>query len=142
MLISCWKLFSFLRYLNVCPDIFGHAGKRLRKPRLISKLMTLQTEKQINTIHTLPNTSRNKGKQITKFGQFIDYIKWEILFLKNHTQSVAEKLVPDPFLKKSKLSVPLDQQFEMLYSCFYCIFRLRFTKIYKTKVLTTCFYLI
>ena len=30
------------------------------------------------------------------------------IFLKNHTQKVVEKLVPDPFIKKTKLSISLD----------------------------------
>ena len=34
-------------------------------------------------------------------------ITWKSFFLKNLTQNVAEKLVPDPFLKKSKLSISL-----------------------------------
>ena len=29
--ISFEKFFSFLRYLNFCPDVFGHVGKRLDK---------------------------------------------------------------------------------------------------------------
>ena len=33
-----------------------------------------------------------------KFGQFIEY-KIRNIFLKNHTQNVAEKPFPDPFLK-------------------------------------------
>ena len=33
-----------------------------------------------------------------KFGQLIEYNR-EILFLKNHTQNVVEKLFPGPFLK-------------------------------------------
>ena len=33
-----------------------------------------------------------------KFGQLIN-VTGETFFLKNHTQNVVEKLVPDPFLK-------------------------------------------
>ena len=40
-----------------------------------------------------------------KFGQLIE---WNF-FLKNHAQNVVEKLVPDPFLKKLKLSISDDQ---------------------------------
>ena len=46
----------------------------------------------------LPNISKGKGNQIMKIGQLID-ITWEIVFSKNYTQNVAEKLVLDPFLK-------------------------------------------
>ena len=40
-----------------------------------------------------------------KFGQLIE---WNF-FLKNHAQNVVQKLVPDPFLKKLKLSISDDQ---------------------------------
>ena len=59
--------------------------------------MMSQTGHQINTIHILPNISRSKGNQTTKFGQLIEYNM--IFFLKNHTQNMVEKLVPDPFVK-------------------------------------------
>ena len=49
------------------------------------------------TIPILPNISRNKGNQTIKFGQLIEYIKWEIF--KNITWNIVEKLVPDPILK-------------------------------------------
>ena len=44
-----------------------------RKLRLISKLMTLSTEKQIITKHRKPNISRIKGNHTMKFGQLIKY---------------------------------------------------------------------
>ena len=59
--------------------------------------MMSQTGHKINTIHILPNISRSKGNQTTKFGQLIEYNM--IFFLKNHTQNMVEKLVPDPFVK-------------------------------------------
>ena len=31
LFISPYKLLSFLRYLDFCPNIFGHVGKRLDK---------------------------------------------------------------------------------------------------------------
>ena len=41
-----------------------------------------------------------------KFGQLIEYKMRNIyIFLKNHTLNVVEKLVPDPFVKKQKLSM-------------------------------------
>ena len=59
--------------------------------------MALQLGKQ--TIAILPNISRSKSKRSMKFGQLIKYNMKNILFLKNHTQNVVEKLFPDPFLK-------------------------------------------
>ena len=60
--------------------------------------MTLQPGKQAIAIHILPNISRSKGNRTMKFGQFIEY-NVEIFFLKNHTQRLVEKLVPNPFIK-------------------------------------------
>ena len=59
--------------------------------------MTPQPGKQTFAIHILLNISRTKGNKIRKFGQLIEYITWEIFFLKNHTQNKVEKLFPDPF---------------------------------------------
>ena len=36
MLISSWKVFSFLRFLSFCPDFFGHVGKRLDKKVMVN----------------------------------------------------------------------------------------------------------
>ena len=37
-------------------------------------------------------------------------------------QNVVEKLVPDPFLNKSKLNIFLDQQSEFLYDLFFIVY--------------------
>ena len=34
-----------------------------------------------------------------KCGQLIEYITWEKIFLKNHTQNAVDVLFPDRFLK-------------------------------------------
>ena len=54
----------------------------------------------------------------------------ETFFLKNLTQKVVVKLFPDPFLKKSKFSISLDQQSTVLYSLFLLYAKLRTIKIY------------
>ena len=69
--------------------------------------MSSQIEQQIIKIHILTNTSKSKGNQTVKFGQLIEY-NINIFFLKNHSENAVEKLVPDPFLKKSKLRISLD----------------------------------
>ena len=76
--------------------------------------MTSSTVKQIieiqkyiqnkYTIHILPNISRKKRNQtnLVKFGQIWSVkrtLHEKYFFLKNHIQSVVEKLVPGPFLK-------------------------------------------
>ena len=45
----------------------------IRKLRLISKFMALQTEYQIISIHIFPDTSGSKGIQSMNFGQLIEY---------------------------------------------------------------------
>ena len=44
--------------------------------------MTSETEKQIITIHVLPNISRNKDNEAMKFGQLIEY-NMRNIFLEN-----------------------------------------------------------
>ena len=53
-----------------------------------------------------------------KIGHLIEDNMFFFFFVENHTQNVVEKLAPNPFLKKSILSISLDQQSEMLYSLF------------------------
>ena len=36
LFISTKKLFFVLRYSNVCPDFFGHVGKRLNKKDIVN----------------------------------------------------------------------------------------------------------
>ena len=53
------KVIFVVKYLNICPNVLGHAGKRLqKKARLIPKFMRSSTGKQVTAIHILPNTSR------------------------------------------------------------------------------------
>ena len=58
----------------------------------MSKFITSQPGKQTIAIHILPYMSRSKDNQTMKFGR-------ETFFLKNHTQNLVDKLVPEPFLK-------------------------------------------
>ena len=46
----------------------------------------------------LPSILRSKENQTMKIGQLMEYNLRNIL-LKNDTQNVVEKLVPDPFLE-------------------------------------------
>ena len=58
--------------------------------------MTAQPGKQTIAIHILPNISRSKDSRSMKFSQLIECNMGNI-FLKNHTQNVMEKLLPDIF---------------------------------------------
>ena len=55
--------------------------------------MTSQPVYQTVTIHKLPNISRSKDNQPTKFGQVM-----EIFFFKNHAENETGKLTADLFL--------------------------------------------
>ena len=62
LFISSQSLFSFLRYLNVCSDVFDREGKALSS-----------IGKQIIPIHLLPFISRSKGNHTMIFGQLIGH---------------------------------------------------------------------
>ena len=79
----------FLRYLNFCPDIFGHVVKRLdQKPKVYLKVydVTAWLKKTI-IIHILSNISRSKRNHIRKFGQLIEQNKRSIPLRKPYTKS-------------------------------------------------------
>ena len=59
-----------------------------------------------------------------KFGELIQY-NMRNISLENQTQSVVEKQFPDPFLKKSKLGISLDQYSKVLYILFLLFAKLR-----------------
>ena len=86
----------FSRYLYFCLDFLVMKKNRsMKNTWLISKFMTSRTGKHTNAIHVLSNISRSKCSQTMKFCHLIKYITWETLFLKNQTQDVVEKVVPD-----------------------------------------------
>ena len=56
-LISSEKLFSFLKYLQFCPDSFGYMGKRLDKRAKVNL-----------RIHGVTNwKTKNRNKHIAKY---------------------------------------------------------------------------
>ena len=79
--------------------------------------MASQLGKQTIAIHILPNVLRSKGNQTMKFGQLLKY-NMRNIFLENLYTKYGGETVPRPFSKKSKLSISLDQKFEVLYSLF------------------------
>ena len=86
----------------------------ITKARLISKLITSQPEKQTIVMHILSNISKKKGNKT----------------MKKQTQNMVEKQFPDPFLKKSKLSISLNQYSKVLYNLFLLYAKLRAIEIY------------
>ena len=79
--------------------------------------MTSQPVYQTIAIHLLPNISRSKTNQATKFGQLIEYNIRNIFLEKSYTKCAGET-IPRPLPKKSKLSISLNQQFKGLNSLF------------------------
>ena len=69
-----------------------------------------------------------------KFGQSVEHNMRNIFFLKNHTQNAMETLFPDPFLKKSKLSISLDQYSKVHIACFYGMPSRELSEHIETKV--------
>ena len=67
------------------------------------------------TIHILPNISRSNNNQAKKFGQLIEYNMRNICLEKSYTKCGVEA-GPRPYYEKSKLSISLDKQSEMLKS--------------------------
>ena len=73
----------------------------IRKLSLTGKFITSQARQRIITIQILPNISRREDNNAMKFGQLIDYNM--IFFLEKSYRKCGEKLVPDLFIKNSKM---------------------------------------
>ena len=71
-------------------------------------MLTSQPGKQTIATHILTNISRSKDNQAMKFGQLIEYNMKNIFLDQPYTKCGGET-IPRPFLRKSKLSIPLDQ---------------------------------
>ena len=89
----------------------------------------LQPGKQTIPIHILPNISRGKDNHTMKFGELIEYNMRNIFLETSYTKCGGET-IPRLFSKKSKLSIPFDQQAKVLYSLFLLYAKLRAIKIY------------
>ena len=62
------KALSVFKYLNLCPDFFGHMGKRLDKKAKVNSNIYDVTARSTLTINISPNISRSKSIQTMKFG--------------------------------------------------------------------------
>ena len=92
---------------------------------------------QITVIRILPNISRSKSKQTMKVSQRIQYDKINSFLEKSYTKYGGEAS-PRPFHEKSKLSISLDQQSEMLNNLLLYVQKKFCQNFIKIKVLTTC----
>ena len=68
-------------------------------------------------MHMLTNISGSKGNQTMNFGQLIQYNLTNIFLEKSYTKCGGES-IPRPIIKKSKLSIPLDQCSKVIYFVF------------------------
>ena len=66
------KALLFLRYLNFCPDFFGHVGKRLHeKPNVTFKIYDA-TDSTTSNYNSHIARYLKKGNQTMKFDQLIE----------------------------------------------------------------------
>ena len=72
-------------------------------------------------MHILPDMSKSKDNQTTKFGPLIEYNMKNITVEKSCTKC-GGKTCPRNIFKKSKFSMSLDQQSEVLYSLVLYVF--------------------
>ena len=66
-------IFVLERYLNVCPELFGHVGKRLNKKAKVNFKTNYITTYVTIAIRIFCNISRSKANQTLKFGHLIEY---------------------------------------------------------------------
>ena len=105
LLISPQKLFFFPRYLSFCLDVLVMYQKGLiKKIMLISNIIKSQSGQQTIVIHILPNISRSKSNQTTKFCQLIE-CKMINIFLKKSYIKSGGKTNSSPFSEKLKLHI-------------------------------------
>ena len=117
------KLYSFSRYLNFCLDfLVMYKNGLIRKIRLISKFMTLQSGKQTIAMHILPNISRSKGNQTLKFGQLIECNIGNIFLYKLYTKCGGESILR-PLSKKQNSAYFRINSLKFYIVCFYCMLK-------------------
>ena len=91
---------------------------------------------QIIVIPILLNISKGKGNQTMKFNQKMEYNKRNN-FLENSYTKCGGEASSRPFHEKSKLSIFLDQQSEMLDNLLLHVQKKFYQNFIKINVLTT-----
>ena len=76
------------RYLNFCPNVFGHVGKRLDKKASVNFKIYEVTIWETNNYNT--HTAQYKGNQTMKFGQLIEYKMKNNFIKKSYTKCGGE----------------------------------------------------
>ena len=103
------KALFVLKTFKLLSWLFGLVAKQLDEKDKVNPKFYYTTAWLINNlIHILPNISRSKGNQKTKFGQLIEYNMRNIFLEKSYTKC-NRKTSPRPYSGKLKLSISLDQ---------------------------------
>ena len=101
-------------YLNVFPDFFYNVGNRFDKKAKVNFKIYDIADWEPNNYNTYsPIFLRSKGKRTMKFDQSVKFNIRNIFLEKSYTKCGGEAS-PRPFYKKSKSSISLDHQSEML----------------------------
>ena len=122
---------------------FGHIEKRLDYKDKVSFIIhdiTTWGKKQLQYTYCLIS---QEAMAIRLWNLVSWYtITWRTFFLKNSTQNVVEELFPEPVLKNYNWAYLWINSLKFYTVCFYCILSWGLSKYIKTKLDTTCFYLI
>ena len=102
LVISCWKVFSFLRFFVFIfvSWLFGYVEKRLDKNAMLNLKILPFNGYQIIKIHILSNISKRKDNQAIKFGHLIECSVRTIFLQKSISEWGRETSFRPPFLKK------------------------------------------
>ena len=119
------EIFIFLSWL------FGYVEKRLDKIAKVNFKIYDVTDWTANNYNTyIVNILRSKGNQTKEFGRLIEHKMKNNFLEKSYTKCWGEA-TPRPFYKKSKSRRYLLINHMKCYKvCFYCMSKLRSTKLY------------
>ena len=109
--------------------------------------MTSRPGKQTIVMYIFPNISRNKGNETVKFGQLIEYnirniITWETFFFEKLSTKCGGETILRPFFKNPNWAYLWINSVKFYTVSFWCMPVWGLSKYNKTKLRTTCFYLI
>ena len=76
----------------------------------------------------MTNISTSKDNQAKKFGQLIEH-NWRNIFLEKSYTKFGGEIIPRPLVKKSNLSISVDQYSKVLYILFILFGKLKTIEI-------------
>ena len=134
LLISPKELFLVSRYWSFCLDfLVMWQNSLLRKISSVSNFMVRLVKEQSKYTYC---PIFWEVKAISQWNLVSwENVTWETFFLKNHTQNMIEKLVPDPFLKNLNWPYLFINSLRFSTVCFYCMQCWGLLKHIKNKLL-------